>query len=370
MSKKTILHSLVRVGSGGVEQRRLLLAKYLKSEDYSHAIICTEAFGGLVEDFEKLGVNIYIVKKLSSPFDIVSHCQAIKIIKKVKPDIIHGAVFEGNLIASFSGFLSGVKNIILEETSHPVRRSKKGKLLFKYMSFLAKKVVAVSPAVEAFLHHELGLKKNKIVLINNGVDSAETVCSNTRIEVRRSWGVSDDDFLFGAVGRVEDNVKRFSDIIDALHRSLISNQRLKLVIIGDGPDLNLLKEKVQSLNLSKNVIFLGYRSDVKSLYQCMDTLCLASTTESFGLVLAEAMSAGLPTIATRVGGVPFVVEDGQTGFIVAPYNVIQISEKMILLANDQKLARKMGGRGRLKACSEFSAERYTSDVALLYKSLC
>ena len=140
-NKIRVLHCLESISSGGVEQRRLMLAKYLDSKKYKQAIVCTQALGVIPSQLKEAGCEVYPVGVLSHSFDIKAHINLIKVIREFKPHIIHGAVFEGVTMAAIGGTLSRVPIIIAEETSIPTNRSKKATLFLKYLSLLCDKVV-------------------------------------------------------------------------------------------------------------------------------------------------------------------------------------------------------------------------------------
>lgn len=369
MRKIRVLHSLVRVGSGGVEQRRLLLAKYLDPSKYEQAIICTDVYGELVDKFASLGVKVYVVGIFANPFDFNVHRNAISVIKDFKPDIIHGAVFEGVNIAAVSGFISRVPVIIIEETSHPLQRSWKGKCLFKMYSMLSKKVIAVSPPVREYLINNNRISSNKVCLINNAVDFNFDSSLPFRKKIRSQLGIKDNEILIGSVGRLEDKVKNFSIVIDALKLIRDINPLVKLVIVGDGDDYDSLVQKAIDSDLIESILFTGYDVDVHKYYAAMDIFCLASITESFGLVLVEAMLAKLPIVATNVGGIPYVVDNHESGILVEPLCVYSLVDALSELINNPNEMLRMGSNGKMRAEIFFSPERYANEVQKLYESL-
>lgn len=364
-----VLHALVRLGSGGVEQRRLTLARGLPKQEYEQVVICTDSFGGLPEEFEKSGCKVLEIDQHRRIFDPKPYCQLLKVIKDFNPHIIHGAVYEGVALAAISGSLGRVPVIIGEETSQPSNRSWKGNALYRMFAGLCHHMVGVSPAVVDYLTKTIFLPSDKVTLINNGVAEKAPISVDKVQSMRLEFGFPSGSFIIGTVGRVLDDDKRISDLIRALAIISKSNSSVYLLIVGSGPDEAALKRLAQDFGVAHNVVFAGYQANPRPFYQLMDVFSLASSMEAFGLVLVEAMFAELPVVATRVGGIPSIVEEGNTGYLVPPFQPEALADAILSLIDDHSLRRSMGKRGRKRALEHFSADRYVRDVDALYKRL-
>lgn len=364
-----VLHCLETVGPGGVEQRRLLLAKQLDTKEFTQAVICTQAIGGLPEQFERLQCPLHEIGVFRYIGDQERYRRAFRIVEEYRPHIIHGAVFEGVAVAAIVGRLGRVPIIIGEETSDPVNRRWRGHLLYRSLASLTHRMVAVSPAVEDYLVRRIRLPVRKVHLINNGVANPAPVDRACMTDLRSRLGIGPDDLVIGSVGRLYDDHKRFSDVIRAMVHVLQSYPTAKLLIVGGGKDEDILRGLAAELGLTDRVMFTGYQPDPRVYYAVMHVFALASAHEAFGLVLVEAMFMGLPVVATRVGGIPWVVKEGETGFLVEPRAPQDLANRLVQLCADEGLRHTMGEKGRRRAKSEFSAERYVRDVAALYRSL-
>jgi glycosyltransferase involved in cell wall biosynthesis len=367
MEKIRILYCMETIASGGVEQRRLLLSKWLDKEHYEIQIICTHAFGFIYEELKKVGVEIITVGGFSHPFHLEKYRTVIQVIKSFKPHIIHGAVFEGMSMATVGGILGRVPVKIIEETSDPQTRSNKAILLQRIYSILSDKVIAISPSVLNYLIERVKVKRNKAILINNGVKIPELLNQENLFNLRDALGLKESDFVAGAVGRVYDNIKRFSDLISAI--ALLKLDNVKLILVGSGPDVDKLKNQALNLGLGNQFISVGYKENPHPYYSLMDLFCITSAHEGFGLVAAEAMLHKLPVIATRVGGLQDIVIDQETGFLVPPYAPGQIAKKLKILIDNPELRKSMGGKGYKRAMSNYTADRYCQEVENLYIQL-
>lgn len=367
--KIKILHIQETIGSGGVERRRLSLAKHLDKNLFEQKFVCTIAAGNIPDEIRAAGFEVIPIGQLKSPFHWKQHKKVQQIIADYQPDIIHGAVFEGVTMAAVNGWLKKIPVIILEETSFPIYRSWKANLLMKLFSKIATKVIGVSPATsEEYLKGKLKLSDNKVVLINNGVALPREVSILELENAKKEYGILENDFVIGSVGRMlQDANKRFSDLIKAFAEFSKEKENAKLLLVGEGPEKEGYEKLVNELGISNQVIFAGYQSDVSLFYQMMDVFALVSTHESFGLVLAEAMLNKLPVIATRVGGMKYIVADGETGIMVEPFQEAEIAEKLELLYQNPEMRKDMGKKGLDKAMREYTEEVYVGKIEKLYK---
>jgi glycosyltransferase involved in cell wall biosynthesis len=285
-----------------------------------------------------------------------------------RPDIIHGAVSDGIIMAAAAGAVSRRSKVILEEPGYPSRRSWRGHLLLRALAAMADSCVAVSPAMEEYFAR-LGIPVEKTRLIVNGAPEPSIPAISERPALRRALGIPETAFVVGSVGRLLDVHKRFSDLLRAMKLLRANNPDLRLLLVGDGPDRLALESLSRELGVRNVVTFAGYRADVGSMYAAMDLFALVSESESFGLVLVEAMFAGLAVVGTRTSGIANVVEDGVTGVLVPVRAPEEIAAAVSSLKQDAERVARMGAAGRERALRYFSSQRYVSDVAKLYEDV-
>jgi len=361
-----ILHFLPWLHSGGVERRRLELARGLDKRRYLQRVVCLHGLDHLIADFVGAGVEVTpLGGNLLSRRNVLA---AVRAAFEWRPDIIHGAVFEGVILAALAGLANPRSKIILEEIDFPLHRSPRARLLFRALALRSDRCVAVSPAVLEFLKTE-GIPDRKRRLIMNAAPRPRLPPESEWGSLRAHLGIPSNAFVVGTVGRLNDRHKRVSDLIQALSILRPSNPDLHLLIVGDGPDRVVLERLVQELDLCGAVSFAGYQSDTGPMYAVMDLFALASERESFGLVLVEAMFAGLAVVGTRTSGVANVVEDGNTGVLVSVGAPSEFARAVADLKSDAGRRRAMGEAGRARAERLFSSARYVADVARLYEEV-
>lgn len=365
-----ILHIQETMGSGGVERLRLSLSKLLDKDKYELKIICTHTGGSIKEEIEKEGTEVIAIGQFKGIFDYKKHREVQKIINTFQPHIIHGAVFEGVTMAAINGYIKKVPVILLEETSDPKNRSWKGNLLMKFFVKLSDAIIGVSPGVVDYLENTLKLPKHKIFLVNNGVVLPREISRTEIAELKVSLGINSNDIVIGSVGRMlQDENKRFSDLIKAFAIVCKTHSNVKLLLVGSGPEVEKYKKLSEELAISDKVIFTGYQSDVALYYRVMNIFVLVSAYEAFGLVLAEAMLSKLPVVATKVGGMKYIVDDTKTGFLVKPFDVNAIAEKLNVLCFDEELRTNFGNNGFTKAIANYTEKQYVNNLFTLYQKL-
>ncbi|MEC4005491.1 glycosyltransferase [Flavobacterium sp. SUN052] len=365
-----VLNIVETINSGGVERRRLSMAKLLDKSEFELKIICTNAVGDFPKEFKKYGVELIEIGDLKSIFSFKQYLKVIKVINLFKPHIIHGAVFEGVTLAALTGFFKRVPVVIIEETSDPQTRSWRGNLFMKIFAKLSNKVIGVSPASTGYLIHKLKINPKKVVLINNGVAQPNISNEEQIIILKQELNIKKNEIVIGSMGRMDsDQTKRFSDLIKAFAILNKNEFFVKLLLVGDGKEKANYEQLVKELSIEKNVIFTGYQNDVHSYFSIIDIFSLVSSHESFGLVLAEAMLHRIPIVATKVGGMQYIVDDEITGFLVEKYNIYAIENKLKLLCEDKNLRLKMGQSGYEKALKNYTEEQYVMNIQNLYFSL-
>jgi len=365
-----VLNIVESITYGGVERRRLSLAKMLNREEFELKIICTHYRGDIPERIKDCGVEIIAVGKLKNIFDWEKHKKVISVIREFQPHIVHGAVFEGVTMATVSSVFCRVPVLIIEETSDPQNRSWRGNLLMRLFSFFADAVVGVSHASTNYLIETLKISPKKVHLISNGVAIPREVSEKESEQLKATLGIDPGKIIIGSVGRmINDNTKRFSDLIKAFETLVRKGLNVHLVLVGDGPEKGNYEHLVQQLNIEKSVTFEGYQDDTAKYYAIFDVFSLVSAHESFGLVLAEAMLSKLPIVATKVGGMQYIVDHEKTGYLVEKQNIVEIAEKLEVLCNSESLRTEMGKAGYQKAMENYTEEQYVKRVKTLYSEL-
>lgn len=215
-------------------------------------------------------------------------------------------------------------------------------------------ITAVSGAVA----HQI--PNQSVVVVYPGIQSrGQSDVVNTKLKT---------NIVVGAACRLVD-IKGVSDLIRAIGELHLEFPDLELEIAGSGPEGEKLKREVLQLGLADRVRFLGWQRDLGPVFRKWDIFAMPSLTEGLPMAALEAMAEGLPVVATHVGGLPELVEDGKTGYLVPPLDVGQLCAALRILIRDPKRRQAMGTAGRDRARNNFSLDRMVKEIEAIYDSL-
>ncbi|NQE54770.1 Trehalose synthase [ANME-1 cluster archaeon GoMg3.2] len=354
---------------GGVTMHIKKMTKYLSyREDIEMHLITI----GNKNEKTKIGnLNIHMIKKsLPYPFSIPSLVWFLKHkIIELNPDIVHA---QGSF-APYSTAAALVRNkypTLL--TMHGILAKElkfhKG-INFIFILFIHKPneryvVSKISNIIAVSLHVKnviSDMTQSQICVIQNGIDFEDIH------NVQPHKSVEYPSILFvGGLSKVK-GIDTLLNAVPILRKKILN---LCLYIAGSGPEENKLKELVKELNIEENVNFLGYVSEIEkySYYKSADVCVFPSIYEPFGIVLLEAMACGKPVVASNVGGIPFVVEEGKTGLLFESGNVEDLADKIMTILKNEELREKMGEAGRERA-KEFTWDKIAERTVDVYKEI-
>lgn len=296
-----------------------------------------------------------------------------RIIRKYKPNVVHIRFWSIFSILPIIIYFSGVKNIIYtDEFSgkiydiNPVKK-KVTFLRNKFCLTFVKRVVAVSKFVERRHARIPGTNPRKVVLIYNGVNLNRFVPSTKTNEGRKQFEIPSENKVITTIAHLipEKGVDYF---LEAAKILLASEKTLTFLVVGEGRHLRKLLDLTNRLEVNENVRFLGLRNDTDEILRETDIfVCPSVWDEAFGLVIAEAMGCGKPVIASNVGGIPELIEDGITGILIPPARPKDLAKAIITLLQNNELALGMGQAGRKRAEEYFDVKRWVDKTIALYE---
>ena len=227
-------------------------------------------------------------------------------------------------------------------------------------------MIAISQPMVEWAGREKIAPPEKFVKIYSGIEVERFRNETPSPQLKSRFGIQPEETVIGVVSKLWEG-KGHEVLIDALARLLDSGCRVKLLIVGEGDLEERLKEKVKNLGIGEHVIFTGFWSNVPEITAILDISVLPSFYEGMGRVVLEAMAAGKPVVASRVGGIPEFVEDEVTGYLISPGDVEALVERLETLISDSDLRRKMGQKGAERMRHEHSAETMVSMIHQVYK---
>lgn len=283
--------------------------------------------------------------------------RTLRILREFRPHIVHTHSFYADLVGGIISKLSRVP--ILVTTKHhdmETLRTTTGAFTARRLVGAFDRVVSVSHAVTEFLERTLHLDDTRLKLIPYGFPPRKGLPEKGPNGLRNDLGLDPETKLVTMVGSltarkgVDDLLRSASLVRDAVPSA-------RCLLVGRGDQRRLLEEVVRRLDLTECVRFLGFRRDVPEILDSSDLLVLPSHWEGFGLVMLEAMNAGLPVVGTRRGAIPEVVRDGETGLLVPPQDPEALATALIRLLCKPEQAKAMGRAGLSRLRREFDMEK-------------
>jgi glycosyltransferase involved in cell wall biosynthesis len=208
----------------------------------------------------------------------------------------------------------------------------------------------------------------RCVLIENAIDTEDFRRRQTPAQAKALLGLPADRLLVGAVGRLSAE-KGFDLLIRAVDQLLQQNLKVDLCIVGEGDDEARLRSLISQLGRDQHIRLLGYRSDTKNLYQAMDVFALSSLREGLPNVLLEAMALEVPIVATRIAGIPRLIQHGCNGLLVDPGNTVQLAAALHHLLGDEDLRARLRLQGRETVERRYSFHVRMHKIRALYDDL-
>ncbi len=329
--------------------------------------------GSLTQELKKRKIPVFEV-----PMSGHSYVPAVnaltKLLRKYDPDVIHTHGQRAGLIGRLAARGMPVKKVHTEHTYTRQFRLQNPVLHLSHlraMQVLDKwtdKVIAVSKAVKQFLIDAKISKPDKIVTIYNGITPLTSKISEKEIQAfKEKYKIASDDIVIGTIGSFNAQ-KDTVTLMKAFSKMVKKWPKIKLVLVGRGALKYKLEKLAKKLQLEDRVVFTGALSNVLPALKSFKVFVLPSLSEAFGITLLEAMKAGVPIVATRVGGIPEIITHNHNGLLVEPKNPKKLAATLMQLLNDKKLQHKLVSN-HSKTLEKFSADKMIEETEKVYISL-
>jgi len=379
-----VLRVIARLNVGGPALHVTYLARGLAERGYETTLVAGDvARGEASMSFvaEQAGVEIVTLpglsRELSPVRDALAAFRLARLIRKLRPDVVHTHTAKAGAVGRTAALLAWPRRPVVVHTFHGhVLRGyfgTGGTLVFRAIETLlaraSDRLIAVSPEVRDELVALHVAPRERFSVVRLGIELEPRVhFEGDPAEVRRRHGIPEGKFVVGWFGRMT-AVKRTDDLLTMLAGVRERGIDALLLLVGDGDDRERLEQRAHDLGLARSCLFLGYQEDVAPWYAICDAVVLTSASEGTPVTIIEALAAGRPVVATKVGGVPDVVDEGETGFLVRPHDTHALAERLEILAGDPVRRRAMGDLGRARMLERYAVERLVEDVDALYREL-
>ena len=374
MSRARILNVVPTLMCGGTENQFMALGRLLDRSRFDVGFACLRRWGPFVEQLHQLGIPLeeYRVATFRSVHALTQQARLARQITRERIDIVHGYNFYGNVFAIPPARLVAPVVIASIRDRSPYLTPMQ-KRVQRYACQFADCILVNADAVKNWLTVEEGYDPSRIVVIRNGVDMARFGEAPAGERIRRELHIPPTARLVTVVSRLA-RLKGIEHFLEAAAALKARYSDVRFLIVGETspPDpayLRQLEGLSRALGVGDVVTFTGLRSDVPAILAAADVAVMPSLNEALSNVLLESMAAGAPVVATRVGGTPEALIDGETGLLVPPGDAAAIAGAVSRLLDNPDLARRLGCAARRLIAERFSVERMVRATEDLYASL-
>jgi len=368
-----VLYVITKANWGGAQRYVYDLATGASQRGYA-VLVAYGVSGKLAERLAESGIRTVHVSGMGRDIKLGSDVRAYRALKELfqteQPDIVHLNSSKAGLVGVLAARAAHVPQIIF--TAHgwafnedrPWWQKIVLKLVYGLLIYASTRTICVSEAVARDMRWLPGARR-KCSVVHNGSDA---VALKSRTEARALLAPHAANAPWVGMLAELHPTKRIEDAIDAIAALLPSYPDLRLVVLGEGEERAALEFRIQERGLVGHVVLAGFIPDGPTYLSAFDIFILPSRTEALGYALLEAGNAHLPAVATRVGGIPEILEDGHTGLLVAPLNPKQLAAAIKTLLDDPAYAKKLADALGERVATEFSKERMLSKTLAIYSS--
>jgi len=363
-----ILHLITTINRGGAENHLFALASEQLRQGLTVHVAYLKGNGYWYSELSSNGCYVYNLD-LKYYGDLKPIYRLRKIINNVKPMIVHAHMPPAELYFRLTDLLTDFVGsyIVTKHNDEPFFSGIGSRFVGKWCYTRADRVISISSAVKSYTLNTFGKHKSHIANIPYGIDIEPycEACVDKVKALRHAWKISPNTFLIGTVARLVPQ-----KAIHILLRSFalfLSETKAdsSLVVVGQGPLRDELRKLTFLLGISESVVWAGFREDIPVVMQALDCFALTSQYEGFGLVLLEAMAAGLPIIATEVSAIPEIVYDKYNGYLCPAGDIKAIAEALSKM-NDPSIRTEFGNRASAQVKKMYSLKRMIESTISLY----
>lgn len=361
--RPSVLQVLLALNPGGTERLVLELVKRLRSE-FPMSVCCLDVAGTWGEALSTEGTPVRVLNRQPG-FHPGLGMRLRAVARDTGATVLHCHQYSPFVYACLARTMSPGLRLIFTEHGrlNDAPPSSKRRVANPALGLLATRILSVSHDLKRHMVAE-GLPASRIDVVHNGIDVGPRPSPEMRADVRRALGVTADTCVLVTIARL-DPVKDLGTLIRAVAALRAASQPVALVIVGDGPERQSLESLVADLSLQAVVTLLGHRDDARRWLAGGDIYVNSSISEGVSLTLLEAMAAGLPVIATSVGGTPEVI-DGTSGRLVPPRDSGSLAAEILTLVRDGDARAAHGRAARHRVESSFTLDAMIEAYARLY----
>ena len=350
--------------SGGAQEHLFGLMSRLDTAHYEASVVALSA-GSAVRKLQRHGFDVTVIDE---PDDAAAARALVAHLRLVRPDVIHTHMYRADVIGTRAAIAladAGHRRPYVVSTVHSSRvRSTEDRDLIRQLTPEMDQLIAVSQSIVRKIadEHRVGAP---VRLIYNGVDLQRYDDQGPCSHLREDYGMEPGSRIVGAVARLEPE-KGHQTLIEAWPHVLREVPDAYLLIVGEGSRRDFLEQWAAAHKVAHRVVFTGRRDDIPAVTASLDVAVLPSWREAQGLSILEAMAMARPVVASDVGGIPEMIQDGVTGFLVEHDNPVALAAAIVRLLKDPILAERIGRAGHDLVHDRFCIELMVKAIEQIY----
>lgn len=364
-----VLYVVPDLRVGGAERHVLTLLPNLDRTRFVASVICIGEEGSLFGDLVAAGVPARALHRTKRQA-VTALRDLVRAMRLERPDVVITRGYNAEALGRIAAWWARIPNSVVWVHNHGdvEPRGRVRAVVDRILDRRTSAYFGVARAQTRYMVEELGYPADKIRVIHNGVDPALFDTDPDR-SAATDLGIGAGDLVVGIVAALRPE-KDHDTFLRAARRIADAQPAARFLIIGDGPMREPIERLIGELGLGERVRVAGSRPDVAALLRAMDVVVLSShSVECFPMALLEAMAAAKPAVCTAVGGVPELIADGETGYLVPARDPERLADRVIELLSDAATRRRMGAAARVRVETEFNlrmsiaaAERAVEEV--------
>jgi glycosyltransferase involved in cell wall biosynthesis len=349
-----VLYVIWSLQTGGAERVVADLARKLDRRLFRPLVCCLNFKGRLAEELEREGIPVFALDKRPRA-DFGALLRLARLMRREGILVAHTHLWTSSLWGRLAALLAAVPARVVTEHNIDTWRGRPHLLADRVLARFTHQFIFVSQEVASFYRPRLPLTDDRCRVVHNGIDRAPFEQAIDAGSVRERMGIPKGAVVAGVVGRLDER-KGHRYFLEALHRLRAAEPGLHGVIVGEGREKDAILTQRKALGLEDRVHVLGYWASLPEALAAIDVFVLPSLMEGHPLAILEAMAAGKPVVATRVGGNHEAVDDGRTGLLVPPRDAQALEHAITALARDGQTRTRMGEEARRRLDERFDLE--------------
>lgn len=360
-----ILHLFVTLPVGGAENLFLSILRRLDPEIFSSVVCCIGERGVIGDQVAAMGIpleELHLMNKAGMDRRVVP--ALVDLIRRESIDLVHSQLYHANFYGRLAARKAGIPAVISIHNTYDKHKLHR-QIANWYLGHHTAAIVAGSEDIKRDVVRYDHVSPSLIKVIPNSVDLSRSVSTLSKLEARVRLGLAENDLVLGTVGRLEEQ-KGHRYLIEALALLRQRGMAARLLLVGEGRERPALEAQIANLGLEQQVMMLGTRNDLGDLFRAMDVFVMPSLWEGLSLAMLSAMAAGLPVVATSVGGVSQVFCNDEFGYAVPAGNAAALADKIAECFANLSAAVAKGEKGAQHVRDNYSDEAMVRRLETVY----